>query len=337
MTPQNVEKAVAHALRRDDILARAQLLHLGAHDLGDTRPACESDDERDAPRARRADDCLQEDDKQQVRHAEKNFGQAHQQRVEPFGRKAADRAEEDREQRRNDGRADADEQRQPPTVPDHREDVAPHRVRAEQELAARHGRAVSQVEIHRVLRHDNTPKLSQTEKDDITMKENRKLLREVLKDIRRDMTDEEVLNLLADSKISENPAGEQEKYTLGQRAADAIAKFAGSWAFIFSFTGVLILWMLVNTLLAAKAFDPYPFILLDLVLSCVAAIQAPLIMMSQNRQEEKDRRRAENDYKVNLKTEIMIEDLYDKVNAILARQTALEKQLTEKGESAGQK
>lgn len=101
--------------------------------------------------------------------------------------------------------------------------------------------------------------------------------------------------------------------------------------------GVLILWMLVNTLLAAKAFDPYPFILLDLVLSCVAAIQAPLIMMSQNRQEEKDRRRAENDYKVNLKTEIMIEDLYDKVNAILARQTALEKQLTEKGESAGQK
>ena len=169
------------------------------------------------------------------------------------------------------------------------------------------------------------------------MKENRKLLREVLKDIRHDMTDEEVLNLLADSKISENLAGEKEKYTLVQRAADAIAKFAGSWAFIFAFTGVLILWMLVNTLLAAKAFDPYPFILLNLVLSCVAAIQAPLIMMSQNRQEEKDRRRAENDYKVNLKTEIMIEDLYDKVNAILARQTALEKQLTEEGESAGQK
>ena len=138
-------------------------------------------------------------------------------------------------------------------------------------------------------------------------------------------------------KISENPAGEKEKYTLGQRAADAIAKFAGSWAFIFAFTGVLILWMLVNTLLAAKAFDPYPFILLNLMLSCVAAIQAPLIMMSQNRQEDKDRRRAENDYKVNLKTEIMIEDLYDKVNAILARQTALEKQLTEKGESVGQK
>ena len=157
------------------------------------------------------------------------------------------------------------------------------------------------------------------------MKENRKLLKEVLKDIQHDMTDEEVLNLLADSKISESPA--TEKYTLGQRAADAIAKFAGSWAFIFSFTGVLLLWMVVNTILAADAFDPFPFILLNLVLSCVAAIQAPLIMMSQNRQEEKDRRRAENDYKVNLKTEIMIEDLYDKVNAILAKQSALEKKL----------
>ena len=165
------------------------------------------------------------------------------------------------------------------------------------------------------------------------MKENRKLLREVLQDIRRDMTDEEGLNLLADSKISVGPDTEKSKYTLGQRAADAIAQFAGSWAFIFSFTGVLILWMVVNVLLAARAFDPYPFILLNLVLSCVAAIQAPLIMMSQNRQEEKDRRRAENDYKVNLKTEIMIEDLYDKVNAILAKQAALEKQLREQGES----
>ena len=159
------------------------------------------------------------------------------------------------------------------------------------------------------------------------MKENRKLLKEVLRDIRHDMTDEEVLNLLADSKISISPKNEKDKYTLGQRAADKIAKFAGSWAFIFSFTGVLILWMVVNTVLATKAFDPYPFILLNLVLSCVAAIQAPLIMMSQNRQEEKDRHRAENDYKVNLKTEIMIEDIFDKVTAILKKQSEIEKQL----------
>ena len=158
------------------------------------------------------------------------------------------------------------------------------------------------------------------------MKENRKLLQEVLNEIRQDMTDEEVLNLLSDSKISVSPEKEKEKYTLGQRAADTIAKFAGSWAFIFSF----VLWMVINAILATKAFDPYPFILLNLVLSCVAAIQAPLIMMSQNRQEEKDRRRAENDYKVNLKTEIMIEDLYDKVNSILAKQSQIEKLLTEK-------
>lgn len=104
------------------------------------------------------------------------------------------------------------------------------------------------------------------------MKENRKLMKEVLKDIRHDMTDEEVLNLLADSKISVSPKNERERYTLGQRAADKIAKFAGSWAFIFSFTGGLVLWMVINAVLAAKAFDPYPFILLNLVLSCVAAI-----------------------------------------------------------------
>ena len=80
---------------------------------------------------------------------------------------------------------------------------------------------------------------------------------------------------------------------------------------------------MLNILMASGAFDPYPFILLNLVLSCVAAIQAPLIMMSQNRQEQKDRCRAENDYKVNLKTEIMIEDLYTKVNRILSQQEEL--------------
>ena len=155
------------------------------------------------------------------------------------------------------------------------------------------------------------------------MKSNKKLIREIISDVKHDMSDEEILNMLANSRVSANP--QKEKYTVGQRAADRIAKFAGSWAFIFSFTAVLILWMVGNVLLAKRAFDPYPFILLNLVLSCVAAIQAPLIMMSQNRQEEKDRRRAENDYKVNLKTEIMIEDLHDKMNKIIAKQFILEK------------
>lgn len=151
------------------------------------------------------------------------------------------------------------------------------------------------------------------------MKENKKLIGEVLADIRRDMSDDEILALLAASKISVNPEKDKPD-TVGQRAADRIAKFAGSWGFILSFIAVLAGWMTCNILLSRRAFDPYPFILLNLVLSCVAAIQAPLIMMSQNRQEEKDRRRAENDYKVNLKTEIMIEDLHDKLNRVLARQ-----------------
>lgn len=147
--------------------------------------------------------------------------------------------------------------------------------------------------------------------------------------------DESTLHDLLENKVSKNTYRKaKEQYTLGQRAADAIAHFAGSWTFIFVFIGVLLLWMVVNAVfLANDGFDPYPFILLNLVLSCVAAVQAPLIMMSQNRQEEKDRRRAENDYKVNLKTEIMIEDLYDKVNAILAKQSALEKKLQEQEET----
>ena len=166
------------------------------------------------------------------------------------------------------------------------------------------------------------------------MKENKKLVSEIIKDIQHDMSDEEILTLLAGSKISENTEKETKKlYSFGQRAADKIAKFAGSWTFIFSFVGVLVAWMVINIIMV-NAFDPYPFILLNLVLSCVAAIQAPLIMMSQNRQEEKDRRRAENDYKVNLKTEIMIEDLYDKVNAIFALQKELLKELRLQNEGA---
>ena len=152
------------------------------------------------------------------------------------------------------------------------------------------------------------------------MKENKKLVSEIIKDIQHDMSDEEILTLLAGSKISENTEKETKKlYSLGQRAADKIAKFAGSWTFIFSFVGVLVAWMVINIIMV-NAFDPYPFILLNLVLSCVAAIQAPLIMMSQNRQEAIDRRRAENDYKVNLKSEFVIDELYKKTEQIYETQ-----------------
>lgn len=160
------------------------------------------------------------------------------------------------------------------------------------------------------------------------MNERKKLIGEILRDIERDMSDEEILSLLASSKVSVNTEQESRRlYSVGQRAADAIAKFAGSWTFIFSFVGVLVFWMLLNVLLAARAFDPYPFILLNLVLSCVAAIQAPLIMMSQNRQEAKDRARAENDYRINLKSELIIDDLHKKLDLVLENQKKLEHKL----------
>ena len=163
------------------------------------------------------------------------------------------------------------------------------------------------------------------------MKEkNKKLISEVIKDIEHDMTDEEILSLLASSKVSENTSkSAKDEYSFGQRMADKIAKFAGSWAFIFSFIAVMLIWMIVNLLLASRAFDAYPFILLNLVLSCIAAVQAPLIMMSQNRQEAKDRERAENDYKVNLKNELIIDDLHRKMDLILENQRKLNRRLDE--------
>ncbi len=98
--------------------------------------------------------------------------------------------------------------------------------------------------------------------------------------------------------------------TLGQRVADKVASFGGSWTFIILFFSILVGWIILNAyILSQKPFDPYPFILLNLVLSCLAAIQAPIIMMSQNRQEEKDRERAEHDYLINLKAELEIRNL----------------------------
>ena len=106
----------------------------------------------------------------------------------------------------------------------------------------------------------------------------------------------------------------------GQRISDRVARFGGSWKFIIIFTIVLILWIIYNTIAAKHAFDPYPFILMNLILSCVAALQAPVIMMSQNRQEEKDRLRAENDYLINLKAELEIRSLHQKVDLLVQEQ-----------------
>jgi len=148
------------------------------------------------------------------------------------------------------------------------------------------------------------------------------LIRELIKTSSDELQDEELMHILISEKVSAN-INEDDKATLGQRSADKVAKFAGSWAFIFSFLAVMVLWMIINTLLASRAFDAYPFILLNLVLSCIAAVQAPLIMMSQNRQEAKDRTRAENDYHVNLKSELIVDDLHRKLDAVLENQKRL--------------
>lgn len=156
--------------------------------------------------------------------------------------------------------------------------------------------------------------------------ERRKVIKELLDVTDREFTDEELIRQLTLTGITQR-AAQDEKSTLGQRAADAVARFAGSWAFIFSFIAVMVLWMAGNVLLASRAFDAYSFILLNLVLSCIAAVQAPLIMMSQNRQEAKDRQRAENDYRVNLKNELIIDDLYRKLDRILENQQRIDQRL----------
>lgn len=113
----------------------------------------------------------------------------------------------------------------------------------------------------------------------------------------------------------------EKKLSVGQKFADRIAEFGGSWAFISLFLLFILLWISSNVyLLAAKPFDPYPFILLNLILSCIAALQAPVIMMSQNRQEEKDRERSKHDYKVNLKAELEIRMLHEKIDHIILNQ-----------------
>ena len=135
--------------------------------------------------------------------------------------------------------------------------------------------------------------------------------------------DQEVVQSLEQHEILSADISRQfeKKLTFGERLSDRIAEFGGSWKFLISFGAVLLFWIALNgVVLATRAFDPYPFILLNLVLSCLAAVQAPIIMMSQNRAEARDRLRAENDYKVNLKAELEIRHLHEKLDHLLRRQ-----------------
>ena len=153
----------------------------------------------------------------------------------------------------------------------------------------------------------------------------RDYVKEVLEDEIGELSalDREVVDSLQQHEVLSENIGKQfeNKLTFGERLSDRIADFGGSWTFIILFGAVLFLWILINTLLlASRAFDPFPFILMNLILTCLAAIQAPIIMMSQNRSEARDRARAENDYKVNLKAELEIRHLHEKIDHLLQKQ-----------------
>jgi uncharacterized membrane protein len=168
----------------------------------------------------------------------------------------------------------------------------------------------------------------------------RELVNIILEDDSAKAEEEEALHLLLEEKLSKNvDAVSDDSLSLGGRMADSIAKRAGSWTFIIIFLSFLAVWILINILMSKNAFDVYPFILLNLMLSCLAAIQAPVIMMSQNRQEEKDRLRAQNDYKINLKSEIIIEDLHQKLDLLIENQQRMMEKINklEKAETAQNK
>ena len=153
-------------------------------------------------------------------------------------------------------------------------------------------------------------------KNQIKKELNKKELLEMLLNKEKDDLDKmnEMVDLLISKNITINiNSAQNEERTFGERMSDCVAKFAGSWGFIFTFAIALILWILVNVYFISRPFDKYPFVFLNLILGCVTAYQSPIIMLSQNRQEKKDRLRSENDYKIDLKAEFILEGIYNKL------------------------
>ncbi len=151
-------------------------------------------------------------------------------------------------------------------------------------------------------------------------------VKEILEEEKGELSamDREVIESLKEHELLSSDLAKQyeEQLTFGERVADRVAEFGGSWTFIAIFIGLIVVWIAINatTLLLREPYDEYPFILLNLVLSCVAALQAPIIIMSQNRQAERDRMRAQEEYKLNLKAELEIRHLSDKIDHILTKQ-----------------
>jgi uncharacterized membrane protein len=185
-----------------------------------------------------------------------------------------------------------------------------------------HLRPVLVEEIHRL--HPETRGLKSVPLEFVT-EARTTYVQSVLKDDLGELStiEEQVIRSLAEHELLSRNFDEDfaEQRKLGDRVADRVAAFGGSWTFIGLFTLVLIAWVLVNALwLKSHAFDPYPFILMNLILSCIAALQAPIIMMSQKRTEVRDRARGENDYKINLKAELEIRHLHEKLDHLMNQQ-----------------
>lgn len=143
-----------------------------------------------------------------------------------------------------------------------------------------------------------------------------------------DEREQKIHELLKDRRSLNINIELSKRLTAGQKAADKMAEFAGSWKFIIVFMALVLTWGIVNTKwVLERPFDPYPYVFLNLVLACIASIQAPVIMMSQNREAQKDRLRAENEYLINMKSEIILEDLHLKIDNIIQRQRLLEDEL----------
>ena len=172
------------------------------------------------------------------------------------------------------------------------------------------------------------------------METKRKTKKEIVKMLLKnneldEQSEEELLDLLVDQPISIDVDKQEEaKMTKGDKIADKVSEIAGSWGFILGFSTFLIAWMVINTFILKgdDQIDPHPFILLNLLLSCLAALQAPVIMMSQNRQAAKDSLRNQNDYRTDLKSELILEELHDKMDEMLKNQRKILKYIEENEE-----
>ncbi|MDY3757744.1 MAG: DUF1003 domain-containing protein [Bacilli bacterium] len=170
-----------------------------------------------------------------------------------------------------------------------------------------------------------------------TRKTKKEIVQMLLKKQLESTDEEELINMLIDEPIAVDVDKQSDaNRTIGDRIADKLTEIAGSWTFIIGIIIFLLLWIILNIYILENA-DPYPFILLNLLLSCVAALQAPIIMMSQNREAKKDRLRSSNDYKTDLKSELILEELHIEIKRLTANQNKIIKMLQEKEENTNEK